>query len=541
MTTSNHHDASEDFTVCPICFEQFQTPWFLPCAHTFCHRCLSAHIESSCKDCDPALGFPCPVCRAFVPAPGVMRQYPTEDWAIRFPENVFLGKKETAVLGFCVKHEKRKMEFLCKTHQTGCCSVCVVKEHKYCEGFDTLSDASDIFTDENKLKLVEELKVLLLKIETIIQNEKQNISDLDDKTDTFSKMIKKMIEEMVNRLKIQEKTYIDQLAEISKDARQKLERSLRLLEQRKMYLSHWLEKVSTASPNIKTENFLKCLKTKQVLETVEDLPLIQMNFDLSAEVSRGIVMIDSLGRLFSVKVTEHSVNFNDIQKEIVSEKIQALPASSSHADESSECVSYPIESNKTRERDTKTKKNEMLEWETKENEIRKWDTKTKEKDEVSEWDKNSEKNKIREWDTKTKKNEIREWDTKTKEKDKISEWDTKTKEKDKISEWDTQKRQEKDKISEWDTQKRQEKDKISEWDTKKRKEKDRISEWDKISEWDTKTKEKDKISEWDTKKRKEKDKIREWDKIGEWDTKTKEKDKISEWDTKKKKRKGQNQ
>lgn len=118
-----------------------------------------------------------------------------------------------------------------------------------------------------------------------------------------------MIEEMVNRLKTPKKTYIDQLSEISKDARQKLKRSLKLLEQRKMYLAHWLEIVSTASPNIKTENFLKCLTTKEVLEEVEDLPLIQMSFYLSAKVSRGIKMIDTHGTLFSVKVTETQCQF----------------------------------------------------------------------------------------------------------------------------------------------------------------------------------------------------------------------------------------
>lgn len=75
-----------------------------------------------------------------------------------------------------------------------------------------------MFTDEQKLKLVEELNVHLSRIETIIQNEKQNISDFDDKTDTFSNMIKKMIEEMVNQLKTKEKTYIDLMADISKDA-----------------------------------------------------------------------------------------------------------------------------------------------------------------------------------------------------------------------------------------------------------------------------------------------------------------------------------
>lgn len=53
---------------------------------------------------------------------------------------------------------------------------------------------------------------------------------------------------------------------------------------------------------------------------MDDLPLIQMNFDLSAEVKSGIEMIDSLGTLFSVKITERIVNFSDIQNEIISEK-----------------------------------------------------------------------------------------------------------------------------------------------------------------------------------------------------------------------------
>lgn len=73
----------------------------------------------------------------------------------------------------------------------------------------TLLKAVDTFSDETKVKFVEEMKDLLSKIETIVQKEK-----------------KKMIKEMVKQLKTQEKTYLDQLAEISKDAKQKLERSL---------------------------------------------------------------------------------------------------------------------------------------------------------------------------------------------------------------------------------------------------------------------------------------------------------------------------
>lgn len=90
----------------------------------------------------------------------------------------------------------------------------------------TLLKAVDTFSDEMKVKFVEEMKDLLSKIETIVQKEKKNISDVDVKKEKYTEMIKKMIKEMVKQLKTQEKTYLDLLAEISKDAKQKLERSL---------------------------------------------------------------------------------------------------------------------------------------------------------------------------------------------------------------------------------------------------------------------------------------------------------------------------
>lgn len=360
MAASDHYDASEDFTVCPVCLEKFQTPRFLPCAHTFCHRCLSAHIESWCKDYDPALGFPCPVCRVFVAAPGVLGQHPTEDWASRFPENAFLSsclqkqtslknilcgpcridcendikaeswcvecedslcekcsqnhrkykalqshqifpltnygldftkdliQRETDIWNCCEKHENKNVEFVCITHETGCCSICVVNKHRNCEKICTLLKAIDGFSDTAKSNIVQGIKSYLSIIETIIQKEKENIFEIDEKNDMYTEKIKKMIEEMVNLLKIQEKKYLDHLAEVSKDARQKLEGSVRILEQRKMYLTHWLEQVSTDSPIKETEHILKCLKTNKVLKAVKDLPLRQWTFDLSAELSNGI-------------------------------------------------------------------------------------------------------------------------------------------------------------------------------------------------------------------------------------------------------------
>lgn len=291
----------------------------------------------------------------FVPAPGILRQYRTQDWASRFPENLFLSacirkqvsptnilcgpcemqgehdikadswcvecedslcekciqnhRKYKALqshqifyvmnhetefvknienshktsIGRCERHE-RNIELVCNIHQIGCCSLCIVNEHKQCEHFSTFSEAAVKGSDETKLKLVQDIKHILSKVETIIQKEKQNISDVDDKTDTYSEKIKNMIEEMVIGLRNLEETYLNQLAEISKDARQKLEGSIRSLEQRKMYLAHWLDVVSTDARNqTKEELVTKCLNTKQVLKAVKSLPLIEIKLDISEQ------------------------------------------------------------------------------------------------------------------------------------------------------------------------------------------------------------------------------------------------------------------
>lgn len=225
-----------------------------------------------------------------------------------------LEKSQKTLIGRCEKHEMRNIELICCYHQIGCCSICIVNEHKQCEKFSTFSEAANTSLDETKLKRVQEIKHILSKVETIIQKEKQNISNIDDKTDTYSEKIKNMIEEMVIGLRNLEETYLNQLAEISKDARQKLEGSIRSLEQRKMYLAHWLDELSKDARNqTKEELVTKCLNTKQVLKEVKRLPLIQKKLDICAEVNNGIEKLNSLGTLFSAKTTENNIDYNDIQ------------------------------------------------------------------------------------------------------------------------------------------------------------------------------------------------------------------------------------
>lgn len=49
-------DAPADAQNCPICLGRYDDPRVLPCFHTFCRRCLDAHVAGR-------LRFPCPSCR----------------------------------------------------------------------------------------------------------------------------------------------------------------------------------------------------------------------------------------------------------------------------------------------------------------------------------------------------------------------------------------------------------------------------------------------------------------------------------------------
>ncbi|XP_045214746.2 uncharacterized protein LOC123564896 isoform X2 [Mercenaria mercenaria] len=55
----------EHILTCSICIELFEKPRLLPCAHTFCEKCLSDYINSNTKNKPKTKpSFVCPLCRA---------------------------------------------------------------------------------------------------------------------------------------------------------------------------------------------------------------------------------------------------------------------------------------------------------------------------------------------------------------------------------------------------------------------------------------------------------------------------------------------
>ncbi|KAL3891405.1 hypothetical protein ACJMK2_003667 [Sinanodonta woodiana] len=79
---------TDDGPCCPICLEQFNIPRQLPCAHSFCEKCLQSHITTETGKITKMSSIKCPVCRN--PASPSIKDRPTSEWATLFPVNTVL-------------------------------------------------------------------------------------------------------------------------------------------------------------------------------------------------------------------------------------------------------------------------------------------------------------------------------------------------------------------------------------------------------------------------------------------------------------------
>ncbi|KAL3891423.1 hypothetical protein ACJMK2_003685 [Sinanodonta woodiana] len=112
---------TDDGPCCPICLEQFNIPRQLPCAHSFCEKCLQSHIATQTGKITKLISIKCPVCRNSA-SPSI-KDRPTSEWATLFPVNTVLQS---------ILPAKSKVDRLCDACNTegttapaeGFCVVC---------------------------------------------------------------------------------------------------------------------------------------------------------------------------------------------------------------------------------------------------------------------------------------------------------------------------------------------------------------------------------------------------------------------------------
>ncbi|KAL3891445.1 hypothetical protein ACJMK2_003707 [Sinanodonta woodiana] len=136
---------TEEGPCCPICLEQFNIPRQLPCAHSFCEKCLQSHITTQAGKITELSNIKCPVCRN--PAGPFIKDRPTSEWATLFPVNTALQSIFPA---------KSKVDRLCDACNTDGNTVaaegfCIVCKEAMCE---------DCLKAHRKLKIAKDHTIL---------------------------------------------------------------------------------------------------------------------------------------------------------------------------------------------------------------------------------------------------------------------------------------------------------------------------------------------------------------------------------------------
>ncbi|XP_061177228.1 RING finger protein 207-like [Saccostrea echinata] len=298
MASSVEYEFLDSFK-CPICFENFKTPRYLPCYHSFCHDCLSKHILSLCerKEVKP-LGFHCPLCRDFIPA-----VEPSEDlskWAIRFPLNmlkscentvyprlcdackreneeedavefclecrenlcricskyhhrILLTKKHKLVpLGElklfhllssesdkCQMHSGKKVKMYCRDHDVLCCTHCIFMKHRSCEEIDTIKQTADRLQSNGHFEsLLTGIKDLKLQLSETKNTYERNISEINDNAEEITGKVETLHKNMESHLRKLKEDFLDHLSTKTKTYKEELQRKTESLNNSIKFLNH---------------------------------------------------------------------------------------------------------------------------------------------------------------------------------------------------------------------------------------------------------------------------------------------------------------
>ena len=324
-----------EVNLCSVCLEQYKLPVILPCNHSFCQTCLEAHIKSSCVNLDPPLGFPCPLCRVFIPAPGRIGQYSLDLWPTKFPENKLLSsviekgllhckpcqRDEEEVIAdswcqdcsealchtcekyhkklrptshhvvvsvtdlsvstktpfsqsleICEAHAGRKFELFCKKHFQPRCDVCVAQDHNSCSGFCQLEEVDENLAGPKMEEYLQrDVEKFCSTIEQSIQEEKANMGAIDDMTEEFSNKLSELSDAIIQTVKRLEEKHLDELSKLSKESKSKLQQSVDSMEQRLQYLLYWKEVLMKNESRQETAHAKRLLSCSRMKRICEDL------------------------------------------------------------------------------------------------------------------------------------------------------------------------------------------------------------------------------------------------------------------------------
>nr|XP_022306579.1 protein PML-like [Crassostrea virginica]XP_022306580.1 protein PML-like [Crassostrea virginica] len=342
------NSAKELKNVCPICFESFKTPRFLPCFHTFCHNCLSSYILSTCKSKDNPVGFPCPICRQFVPAPSSLGE--PDKWTELIPINTIVqamceqndefcdecrreNEEEVAtdwcksclesLCKTCVKFHKRNtasrnhelipvsnkgkflienesrvlckdhsvaVKYMCVDHEELCCVECVCTKHRKCNQVDEIEKTAEYLL---KAGTLEKLGQDVLQYNDVLTQAKTDgeatMKYIDETSDRILEESSDMRNKLVRHINALIETHHNDLAKKVKEQKGRLATFVDTVTDRQLLMAQYSQTLSDTektSPPVLVQNYLKIKSQfKQITELGFYKPSVKLQSDASGQLS----------------------------------------------------------------------------------------------------------------------------------------------------------------------------------------------------------------------------------------------------------------
>ncbi|XP_062574810.1 probable RING finger protein 207 homolog [Saccostrea cucullata] len=245
---------------------------------------LSTHIVSSCQSKEDPIGFQCPKCREFVPAPSFSLN--VKNWSKHLPINKLqednLYKTETVTFCEacvrenemeeadnyclsccealcdicskchrknlmsrdhkirrlnelskistetpCTKHKDQPIQMFCNDYEELCCAMCCKNIHRICESVEPIEQkAEKIKSSASVGMLLHGIKEFDRKLYEAKQNQEKTITKLEDDTDALTGEVQSLKEKLIQNLEKLEKEYIDQIFRQRETCKQKLTKNM---------------------------------------------------------------------------------------------------------------------------------------------------------------------------------------------------------------------------------------------------------------------------------------------------------------------------
>ena len=178
---------------CPICYELYKKPKYLPCYHSYCEECLEKLVVQS--------NITCPECRKMsdVPSGGV------EKLPNNFFINRLLDEVAKAKYAMCQKHEL-ELNFYCETCDQLVCHYCIMKDHLK-HDHDTVKEMAVKHRKElDKImepvgKMIEGLSVACKKISNMRDKIGAQADDIDKEIDRYYDKLHRRLQQQRDELK----------------------------------------------------------------------------------------------------------------------------------------------------------------------------------------------------------------------------------------------------------------------------------------------------------------------------------------------------